>query len=251
MSPQARGFSFYSERAVPRDQQPSSIGLRSIVLLDGLPPERLDALARECAWRHYAPGQRIISREADDRDVYLIVSGSVCVTTYSAAGRQVTFRDIGAGDWFGEVAAIDGRPRTADVVALDSSLLASMSPAVFWHLLREAPPVAERMLQRLAGVVRGLSERVIDLSTLGVQNRIHAELLRLGRAAGGTGNTARIEPAPKHTEIASRVSTYREQVTRELSALVKMGILERGDHTLVILDLARLERLVEEVRGAA
>ena len=99
--------------------------------------------------------------------------------------------------------------------------------------------------------MRGLSERVIDLSTLGVQNRIYAELLRLAREAGAAGNTARIDPAPKHTEIASRVSTYREQVTRELSALVKLGILERGEHVLVIRDVARLERLVEEVRGAA
>jgi len=207
--------------AMPRDQQPSSLGLRSIALLDGLTPERLDTLARECAWRRCAPEQQIISREADDRDLYLIVSGRVRVTTYSAGGRQVTFRDIAAGDYFGEVAAIDGEPRSADVIALESTLVASMPPAVFWRLAREEPLVAERML------------------------------LRLARETGIEGNTARIDPAPKHTDIASRVSTYREQVTRELSALVKTGILERGDHALVIRDVARLERLVEEVRGAA
>ena len=236
---------------MPRDQPPSSLGLRSIALLDGLPAERLDALARECAWRRCAPEQQIISREADDRDLYLIVSGRVRVTTYSAGGRQVTFRDIGAGDYFGEVAAIDGQPRSADVIALEGTLVASMPPAVFGRLAREEPLVAERMLLRLASLVRGLSERVIDLSTLGVQNRIYAELLRLAREAGGAGNTVRIDPAPKHADIASRVSTYREQVTRELSALVKTGILERGDHALVIRDVAALERLVEEVRGTA
>jgi len=107
------------------------------------------------------------------------------------------------------------------------------------------------MLLRLGSLVRELSERVIDLSTLGVQNRIYAELLRLAREAGVTGNTARIDPAPKHTDLASRVSTYREQVTRELSALVRMGIVERGNHALVIRDVTRLERLVEEVRSTA
>jgi CRP-like cAMP-binding protein len=237
--------------AMPRDQQPSSLGLRSVALLDGLSAERLDALARECAWRRCAPEQQIISREADDRDLYLIVSGRVRVTTYSAGGRQVTFRDIAAGDCFGEVAAIDGEPRSADVIALESTLVASMPPAVFWRLAREEPLVAERMLLRLASLVRGLSERVIDLSTLGVQNRIYAELLRLARETGAAGNTVRIDPAPKHADIASRVSTYREQVTRELSALVKIGILERGDRALVIRDVAALERLVEEVRGIA
>src|SRR5512134_3747894 len=114
--------------AMPRDQHPSSLGLRSIALLDALPAERVDALARECAWRNYVPDQQIISREADDRDLYLIVSGRVRVTTYSAGGRQVTFRDLGAGDCFGDVAAIDGKPRSADVVALESSLLAAMPP---------------------------------------------------------------------------------------------------------------------------
>ena len=236
---------------MPRDHQPSSLGLRGVTLLDGLPPDRLEALARECAWRRYSPEQQIISREADDRDLYLIVSGRVRVTTYSAGGRQVTFRDIGAGDCFGEVAGIDGKPRSADVIAVESTLVASLPPAAFWHLVREVPLVAERMLVRLASMVRGLSERVIDLSTLGVQNRIHAELLRLAREGGVTGNTARLDPAPKHADIASRVSTYREQVTRELSALVKMGVVERGNHALVIRDVARLERLVEEVRASA
>jgi CRP-like cAMP-binding protein len=226
--------------------RPSALGLRKIGLLAGLSTASLEALARESAWRNFAAGQQIISRNAGDRDVYLIVSGRVRATTYSVGGRQVTF-----GDLFGDVAAIDGMPRSADVVALESTLVASLAPAAFWRLLREQPDVAERALRSLAGLVRRLSERVIDLSTLGVQNRIHAELLRRARQAGVSGNTARIDPAPKHADIASQVSTYREQVTRELSALAKAGVLGKEGGALVIRDLARLERLVEEVRGTA
>jgi hypothetical protein len=92
---------------------------------------------------------------------------------------------------------------------------------------------------------------VIDLTTLGVQNRIHADLLRRARVAGLTGNAARIDPAPKHADIAGQVSTNREQVTRELSALAKAGILGKEDGALVVRDVARLERLVAEVRGTA
>jgi CRP-like cAMP-binding protein len=233
------------------NSQPSALGLRGIALLEGLSTASLEALARECAWRNFAAGQRIISRDAKDRDVYVVVSGRARVTTYSAAGRQVTFRDLGAGEFFGDIAAIDGEPRSADVVALESSLVASMAPAVFWRVLREQPDVAERALRGLASLVRRLSERVIDLSTLGVQNRIHADLLRRAQLAGVSGNTARIDPAPKHADIASQVSTYREQVTRELSALAKAGVLGREDGALIVRDVARLERLVEEVRGTA
>jgi len=231
--------------------RPSTLGLRGIALLEGLPGERLEALARACAWRNYAAGQPIISRAAADRDVHLIVSGRVRVTTYSAAGRQVTFRDIAAGELFGEVAAIDGMPRSADVVALESALTASLPAAAFRQLLREEPAVAERVLRRLAGVVRRMSERVIDLSTLGVHQRIHGELLRLAREAGVKQNLARIDPAPRHADLASQVSTYREEVTRELSALARAGIVSREGRALLIRDVHRLETLVEEVKAGA
>lgn len=236
---------------MPQDRQPSSLGLRNVELLDGLAPGKLETLARECVWRNFEAGQRIISRNASDRDVYLLVSGKVRITTYSEGGRQVTFRDIGAGDLFGEVAALDGKPRSADVIALQPALIASLPPASFRKLLRDEPQLGERVLRRLAGMVRALSDRVIDLSVLGVQNRIHAELLRLAREAGVMRNCARIEPPPKHADIASQVSTYREQVTRELSALTKAGILGKEAGALVVRDVARLEKMVEELRAGA
>jgi len=229
--------------------QASSLALRGIALLEGLSGERFDALARLCAWHSFPAGQRILSRAAVDRDVYLIVSGRVRITTYSAAGKQVTFRDIAAGELFGEVAAIDGMPRSADVVALESALTASMPPAEFRRLLREEPQVAERVLRRLASLVRRMSERVIDLSTLGVHHRIHAELLRLARESGVKHNAARIDRAPTHAELASQVSTYREEVTRELSALARAGVVRRDGRALLVCDFKRLETLVEEVKA--
>lgn len=231
--------------------QPSSLGLRSIELLQGLAPEKLDALARQCVWRNYEAGKRIISRNAADRDVYFLVAGRVRITTYSLGGRQVTFRDIGAGEILGEVAALDERPRSADVIALEPALVASLAGAAFRKLLAEEPQLGSRVMKRLACLVRSLSERVIDLSTLGVQNRIHAELLRLARAAGVARNRARLDPGPKHADVASQVSTYREQVTRELSALAKAGILQKDGGALVVSDVRRLEEMVAEVRGAA
>jgi len=230
---------------------PSSFGLRRVPLLEGLPPERLDALARECAWRRFKPEQRILSRASPDRDLYFIVSGRVRVTTYSTTGRQVTFRDFGEGEHFGEVAAIDGMGRSADVIGLESGLLASLSPAALHRLLREEPVVAEHLLRGLAGMVRRLSDRLIDLSTLGVHHRLHVELLRLAREAGVSGNRARLDPAPKHADLASQVSTYREQVTRELSALARAKVLGKEGRALVVLDVARLRRMVDEAKSGA
>ena len=230
---------------------PSALGLRNVRLLAGVEQAALESLAQQCRWKRFNGGQRVTSRESDDRDVYLIVSGKVRITAFSAAGRQVTFRDIGAGDWFGDLAAIDGRSRSADVDALEDSLLASLRPAQFRDLLQAHRVVCDRVLDRLVTLVRDLTDRVFDFSTLGVQNRVHAELLRLAKEAGVERNVAKIVPAPKHSDLAGKVSTYREQVTRELSTMAKQGLLKRSDGALVILDVARLERIVQEVRRSA
>ncbi len=233
--------------AVPR----SSLALRQIALLAGLSDQRLDQLAQQCLWHSVAAGKPLLLRAEQQGEVFLLVSGRVRVTTYSANGRQVTFRDSEAGEHFGDIAAIDGGPRSADVVTLEPCVVASLERAAFLTLLRDEPLVAERVMQRLAALVRQLSERVIDLSTLGVQNRLHAELLRLARGAGFDGNQARLEPAPRHAALASQISTNREQVTRELNALVRSGVLRKDGRALVLEDAGRLERMVAQVRGDA
>jgi CRP/FNR family transcriptional regulator, cyclic AMP receptor protein len=233
-----------------RTAEPSSLALRNVELLQGLDSPRLEEIARQCRWRRYVADEQIISREAADHDVYIIAAGRVRVTTFSAAGREVVFGEMRTGQWFGDFAAIDGHARSADVVAMEDSLVAAMSPALFRRVLHENVEVCERVLKRLVGCVRELTERVYDFSTLGVQNRVHAELLRLARQAGVVDNTACIDPAPKHADIAGQISTYREQVTRELGTMAKQGLVRRAGHALVVPDVARLERIVTEVRRA-
>ena len=228
---------------MPEPLQPSSLGLRSIDLLHGLPAHRLDEISRQCAWRRFDAAQSLIAREQDDRDLHLIVAGAVRVTSYSPSGRETSFRDLRAGTAFGELAALDGRPRSADVVALTSGLLASLPPAAFRALLQQEWSVNERVLLRLADLARGLIDRVLDLSTLSVQQRVCLELLRLARPAAGGGKEARIAPVPRHADLAHIVSSYREQITRELSALAKAGVLAKEDGALVVRDLDRLRQI--------
>lgn len=243
--------------APPEPTSRSSLALRQIALFEGLSDQRLALLAQQCLWHSVEAGKPLLLRAEQQGEVFLLVSGRVRVTTYSANGRQVTFRDSEAGEHFGDIAAIDGGPRSADVVTLAPSVVASLERAAFMALLRDEPRVAERVMLRLASLVRQLSERVIDLSTLGVQNRLHAELLRLARAAnasapqGADANQARLDPAPKHAALASQISTNREQVTRELNVLVRSGVLRKDGKALLVADVARLEAMVSQVRGDA
>jgi len=231
--------------------QRSSLALRRIALLQGLSDQRLDRLAQQCLW-HTVDADHTLMARADDRgEVCFLVSGSVRVTTYSAQGRQVTFRDCEAGEMFGDIAAVDGLPRSADVVTLQPSVVASLDRAAFRALLREEPDVAERVMLRLTALVRQLSERVIDLSTLGVQHRLHAELLRIARLAGVVDNQARLSPPPRHAVLASQISTNREQVTRELGVLAREGLLRKEEQALVLTDVRLLADRVALVRGEA
>ncbi|MCZ2496670.1 cyclic nucleotide-binding domain-containing protein [Xylophilus sp. Kf1] len=233
----------------------SSLALRSIELFEGLSDSRLDQLARTCTWHSVAARQPLLLRSPEGgavpppSEVFFIVSGSVRIAIYSAAGRQVTFRDHGAGSLFGDLAAIDEGPRSADVSTLEPSVLASLSRAGFMALLRDEPVVAERMLRRLAALVRRLSERVIDLSTLPVADRLHAELLRMARAVGVADNQACLSPAPRHADLASQISTNREQVSRELALLIRAGLLRKAAGSLWLSDVEGLERRVAAARG--
>lgn len=207
-------------------------------------------MAQRCRWRRYGPNEQIVGYQEENRDVFFVVSGRVRVTLFSASGKEVTFRDLNAGEMFGELAAIDGQPRSANVIALTDSLIASLSGEAFWQVLREQPEVAAVTLKRLVANVRDLSERVFEFSTLTVNNRIHAELLRLAQAHRRDEEHAIIAPAPTHAEIASRVSTHREAVTRELSRLAQAGVIERRPGKLLVLDVRRLRHMVENVLEA-
>jgi TolB-like protein/class 3 adenylate cyclase/Tfp pilus assembly protein PilF len=94
--------------------------------------------------------------------------------------------------------------------------------------------------------VRELANRLVELGARRVQSRVWAELARLARMAGVADNMARIERAPTHSEIASRVGTSREEVTREFSRLARQGLLERQGRALVVRDVTALQNLAAE-----
>ncbi len=229
--------------------QTSIEGLRRVKLLQGLADVELTRIASICAWsRHRAdPDVQIISREAGDQDVYFIVSGRVRVGVFTQDfERQITFRDLPAGEYFGELAAIDEGPRAANISAVEESVLARLAGCEFMRLVDEHAKVRGNLLRGLVRSIRELTDRVYKLSTLGVRNRLYAEILRLANEAGvATNNTARIDPLPKQDEIASQISTSRFQVSRELAHMESVGLVKSEGHTLSVLDVNRLKEEVE------
>jgi CRP-like cAMP-binding protein len=213
-------------------------------------PQR-QALAKLCHIRCYKTGQHIVSYHDRSREVYFVISGQLQAITFSVTGKQVTFQDIGAGAMFGELSAIDGQPRSAFVIALSDSMICSMAHDDFWHVLKNYPEVSAITLHRLTGMIRHLCERIFQISTLPVKNRIHAELLRLAVQHMVSNNRAIISPAPTHADIANHIGTHREAVSREINDLRKKGLIGDQNNPLIVTDVNQLRKMVEQVTGFA
>jgi CRP/FNR family transcriptional regulator, cyclic AMP receptor protein len=230
-------------------QPTSRQSLGKVSIFSELPAASLARIQKRCNWRRYEPGESIVDYLDASNDVYFIVAGEARASIYSIDGKAVTFTDLGPGETFGEYAAIDGAPRSATIEARSNCHVASMSGATFRELLKQEPALTLALLERFVGKIRTLTTRVYEFSALAVNNRIQAELLRLAKLAPQSGKSARIGSPPTHAEIASRISTHREAVTRELNRLSRFGIIERQGSTLIVKDIDRLADMVHEMTG--
>ena len=223
--------------------------LAKIEPFKGLDDASLGEVAKACRFERFEAKRQIIAYQDESADVFFIVSGTVRVVIHSYSGKEISYRDLESGEMFGELAAIDGEQRSASVVAMQETLLVAMPEAAFRDAIRHHPSVAEAVLLRLTGLIRLYSQRLYEMRTLDVQNRIRVELLRLAESTPGDENTATISPLPTSADIAARVNTRREAVSRELASLTRRGLIERRQKTLTIRDLAGLNQLVEASFG--
>ncbi len=223
--------------------------LAGIDLFTGADAATRDTLARRARAFSVAAGTNIIDQDDVGGDVFALFQGRVRVTLLSPRGQEVSFRDQSSGTTFGLLGAIDGKPRSANVVAIEPSALAAFNAEALKAAMVTSPAVMDAVLQHLAFLVRGLSDRVFEFTTLVARNRVHAELLRLAReGVVEPDGTCAIRPAPTHAVIATRISTQRETVSRELAALQRMGLVAKRSGALIVRDVDALAALVESAQ---
>lgn len=221
------------------------VGLVHIELLSGLDDDSLSALAKRCRWSRYAAGEVILDKESENRDLFLVVKGTARVVNFSTSGREIAFANVREGGYFGELSAIDSGSRSASVVAVEACRLAAIAPEAFRRLWQDNPAIADRVMTRLASIVRSCDERIMDLSTVRAVHRVYAELVRLAIPDVVAPENRVIRPMRTHSDIASRISTTRETVARVLGQLANDGVVERKSKTLYIRDFERLAKLAE------
>jgi CRP-like cAMP-binding protein len=197
-------------------------------------------------WRRFEPDEILVDFDDLSTDVYFLLSGEVRVLIRTQSGKEVILGEMRGGQLFGELAAIDGVKRSANVTALTRGEVGIMPAQVFRELIFSAPPVADRLLRLLASRVRELNARLMEQAVLDLRHRLYSELLRLSVPRGGDGKERVITPPPYHHVLAARIGCRREQITREFTTMAQEGLAERTRGALVIKRPDVLEARVAE-----
>jgi CRP/FNR family transcriptional regulator, cyclic AMP receptor protein len=215
---------------------------RVISLFEDMTDSELGRVIGTCNTRRYEKHAQIAAEGDHSTDIFFILAGNVRVNSITRSGREVIFSDLTVGDLFGEFAAVDHQPRSATLVALSNCLLARMTAESFFDLLHENSSVAVHLIRLLVAKNRRTSERMFEMSALGLRERLRRELLRLAGQGTRSGHSVVIHPAPTHQDLAALIGSHREAVTKELNRLEHAKIVDVKRGEIRILDLRALER---------
>jgi CRP/FNR family cyclic AMP-dependent transcriptional regulator len=212
-----------------------------------LPDELQNAFRARARTIRVRRDQIVVAEGIEATDVYLIASGRVKFSLYAQHGREMTLREMAAGQIFGELSAVDGQPRSVSVVAVEDASLYHLSGDEFIAFLRDTPSAGLWIARQLSMRVRDLTAKIFELTTMAVNTRLHRELMRLGLESGVAADAAVIDRFPTHSDLASRIGTHREAITRELGLLHKEKIIRQVGRRMHILSVERLQQMIARI----
>jgi CRP/FNR family transcriptional regulator, cyclic AMP receptor protein len=202
---------------------------------------RLDAAAR---WFTYEAGSLIVDFDDETTDVYFILEGAVRVILRAPNGKERLLGEIGAGQFFGEMSAIDDSGRSANVTALNRTRVCILRGQAFLDAVHASRTTCRRLLRMLSGRIRAANTRLLEDATLPGRLRLAAELLRMSTPSHVSGGRI-ISPVPLESDLAARIGIRREAVSRSISELRRQGLLERLSDALVLPDPVALQRSIQ------
>jgi CRP-like cAMP-binding protein len=211
------------------------------------PLERDDrlAVARQMRKAAFGPGQTIFARGDAGSDVYLVVKGRVRLSVFSLDGRLLSFKHADAGEVFGEIAALDGGPRTADAIALTRVEAMTLAQARLLALIEANPRFAHAAITWLCRRLRDTSEQVEAIALHPVEVRLARYLLsRLTLREDGVlpDGPSVLELGMSQSEVASLIGASRQKVNAALALLEGVGAIVRA-RGRVTCNVARLAQI--------
>tara|TARA_B100000212_G_C27346715_1_gene521660 strand:- start:609 stop:1292 length:684 start_codon:yes stop_codon:yes gene_type:complete len=211
--------------------------LQSVELFWDLRDEELGYISEKMIARKYDPGNCIFLEESDGEQCFFVVKGSVKVTRLSKDGREVILAMLNEGDFFGEMSLLDGKSRSANVIALEKTEVLTLNRKDFLIVLQEYPKIAIQLLKELASRLRKSDRQIASLSLSDAEKRIALCIIRFADERGIIRNgRVSIAKIPIQQDIANMAGTSRETVSRALNVLEKEQLIDRNGRELVIID---------------
>ena len=210
--------------------------LRNIPLFEDLDEDNFVAIERVTIARSYDKDQVIILAEEEGDSLFIISSGQVKVSIVSEDGREVILSLLGEGAVFGELSLLDGKPRSANVVATEDTELYMVRRSDFLQLIYKVPQIAIGLLAELAARLRKTDLKIEGLALLDVTSRVSETLLQLADEQGSqTKKGVTLESRPTHQQLANMSGTTRETVSRVLKRLENQGYIITKGRSITIL----------------
>jgi CRP-like cAMP-binding protein len=203
--------------------------------------EERQRLASYATTRHVGRGKTIFSKGDAGGSLFAVCSGTVEVVVPSAEGKNAVVNLIGEGEIVGEIALLDGGPRTADARAFTDCTLMVIERRDFLTLLRANPEVTIRLMEIICGRLRRTTEQVEDLMFLDLKGRLVKTLLRLSRSAGPAGRIA-----ISQAELSQIVGQSREMINKQLQIWAREGWITLARRSIILERPDALAQIVAE-----
>ena len=211
--------------------------LKKIPLFSSLKHDELEAITKVSFVKTFPKDQIILLENEEGDTLFTIIKGKVKVTAFSEHGKEVIFSILYDGDFFGDMSLLDGKPRSASVVAIEDSEVRLIRRQDFFRLLEKHPQIALKLLEELTSRLRKADERIESLALLDVTGRIAGILLQLAKdTSHNTPKGTVIKSRPTHQELANMAGTTRETVTRILKQLEMKGYITISGKDITIID---------------
>jgi CRP/FNR family transcriptional regulator, cyclic AMP receptor protein len=197
----------------------------------------------------YPAGTLMMSPDAEVRSVCFIVSGRVRLYRLSPTGEQIFYDELGVGDCLSELAFIgDHKPAFAQAVA--DTTVELLPKSDFSRLIERCAAFTKALVTNMSKRMVHLDQRLYEATALPMRVRLHAELLRLARRRGD--GALNITPAPTHQELAFRIGSQREAVSKELARLSRDGVLKCSRSSIVVVQEQPIrDEIADWMDGAA
>ena len=218
--------------------------LESINLFYDVSDDFLDKASGLCKIKNYPKNSMIILEEEYGDKLFIVKTGTVKITRVNDEGKEVILALLGAGDFFGEMAILDGESRSANALAQEKCELVTINREDFLDLLKNNFQICMNLLEELAVRLRKSDQQIEALSLSDAEHRIGVSILNLAEDRGVIKNgEVTIESLPYQQDIANMAGTSRETVSRVLKLFEDRMLVSKTGHTLRISDYKFFKRI--------